>query len=126
VAGERLDIALATVGAVPQRANRAELERPPVLRHIGLVGCVAKGLAVVSPELVARVTATARHPRVDDPRHARRRAFMRHLPEDRLQRQMWRRVALQLKQAAADGDTTKVAVSLRMVLSMEGVECRPR
>jgi hypothetical protein len=52
--------------------------------------------------------------------------FMRHLPEDRLQRQMWRHVALQLKQAAADGDTTKVAVSLRMVPSMEGVECRPQ
>jgi hypothetical protein len=53
------------------------------------------------------------------------RTFMRHLPEDRLQRQMWRHAALQLKQAAADGVTTKVAVSLRMVLSMEGVECRP-
>ena len=54
------------------------------------------------------------------------RELMRHLPEDRLQRQMWRHVALQLKQAAADGDTTKVAVSLRVVLSMEGVECRPQ
>jgi hypothetical protein len=52
--------------------------------------------------------------------------LMRRLPEDRLQRQMWRHVALQLKQAAADGDTTKVAVSLRMVLSMEGVECDPQ
>jgi hypothetical protein len=39
---------------------------------------------------------------------------------------MWRHVALQLKQAAADGDTTKISVSLRMVLSMEGVECRPQ
>ena len=54
------------------------------------------------------------------------RTLMSHLPEDRLQRQMWRHVALQLKQAAADGDTTKVSVSLRMVLSMEGVECRPQ
>jgi hypothetical protein len=54
------------------------------------------------------------------------REFMHHLPVDRLQRQMWRHVALQLKQAAADGDTTKVAVSLRMVLSMEGVECQPQ
>jgi hypothetical protein len=52
--------------------------------------------------------------------------LMRRLPEDRLQRQMWRHVALQLKQAAADGDTSKVAVSLRMVLSMEGVECDPQ
>jgi hypothetical protein len=54
------------------------------------------------------------------------RDLMRRLPEDRLQRQMWRHVALQLKQAAADGDTTKVAVSLRMVLSTDGVECRPQ
>ena len=54
------------------------------------------------------------------------RTLMSHLPEDRLQKQMWRHVALQLKQAAADGDTTKVSVSLRMVLSMEGVECRPQ
>jgi hypothetical protein len=54
------------------------------------------------------------------------RTLMGHLPEDRLQRQMWRHVALQLKQAAADGDTTKVSVSLRMVLSMEGIECRPQ
>jgi hypothetical protein len=54
------------------------------------------------------------------------RTLMSHLPEDRLQRQMWRHVALRLKQAAADGDTTKVSVSLRMVLSMEGVECRPQ
>jgi len=51
---------------------------------------------------------------------------MSHLPEDRLQRQMWRHVAQQLKQAAADGETTKVSFSLRMVLSMEGVECRPQ
>jgi hypothetical protein len=34
-------------------------------------------------------------------------------------------VALQLKQAAADGDTTKVGIPLGVVLSMEGVECRP-
>ena len=54
------------------------------------------------------------------------RTLMNHLAEDRLQRQMWRHVALQLKQAAADGDTTKISVSLRMVLSMEGVECRPQ
>jgi hypothetical protein len=54
------------------------------------------------------------------------RDLMRRLPEDRLQRQMWRHVALQLKQAAADGDTRKVAVSLRMVLSTDGVECRPQ
>jgi len=53
------------------------------------------------------------------------RTFMRHLPEDRLQRQMWRHVALQVTQVAADGDTTKVAVSLRMVLWMAGLECRP-
>jgi hypothetical protein len=36
------------------------------------------------------------------------RTLMNHLAEDRLQRQMWRHVALQLKRAAADGDTTKI------------------
>jgi hypothetical protein len=54
------------------------------------------------------------------------RTLMSNLPEDRLQRQMWRHVAQQLKQAAADGETTKVSFSLRMVLSMEGVESRPQ
>jgi hypothetical protein len=39
----------------------------------------------------------------------------------------WRYVARRLGEAADDGgDTTRVAVALRMALSMEGVECRPR
>jgi hypothetical protein len=39
----------------------------------------------------------------------------------------WRYVAGRLAEAARDGgDTTPVAVALRMVLSMEGVERRPR
>ena len=53
---------------------------------------------------------------------------MRHLvPEDRRGRSTWRHVAYQLTQAA-DGavDPAHLAVALRLVLSMEGVECRPR
>jgi hypothetical protein len=30
-----------------------------------------------------------------------------------------------LEEAALDGDTQNVAVPLRLVLSLEGVECRP-
>lgn len=49
----------------------------------------------------------------------------RHLPEDRRGRSTWRHVADQLGQAV-DGavDPAHVAVALRMVLVMEGVECR--
>ena len=52
---------------------------------------------------------------------------MRHLPEDRRRRSTWRHVVDQLAQAA-DGavDPARVAIALWMVLSMEGVECRPR
>ena len=43
------------------------------------------------------------------------------------QKAAWRYVARRLGEAADDGgDTTRVAVALRMALSMEGVECRPR
>jgi hypothetical protein len=122
LAGERLDIAPVILGAVPHERIAASLNDVPAAPHWPRC-CVAKELAVAPPELVA----TARHPDVMTLKTlADVRAFMRHLLEDRLQRQMWRHVALQLKQAAADGDTTKVAVSLRVVLSMEGVECRPQ
>ena len=43
------------------------------------------------------------------------------------QKAAWRYVAQRLSEAADDGgDTTSVAMALRMALSMEGVECRPR
>ena len=38
----------------------------------------------------------------------------------------WKYVAAQLAVAACGGDTVDVAVPLQMVLSMEGVECRPK
>ena len=54
------------------------------------------------------------------------RTLMRHLPEDRRGHSTWRHVTSQLAQAASgSADTADVAIALRMVLSMEGVECRP-
>jgi len=54
------------------------------------------------------------------------RALLRHLPEDRRGRSTWRHVTSQLAQAASgSADTADVAIALRMLLSMEGVECRP-
>ncbi len=53
------------------------------------------------------------------------RKLMRHLPEDHRQRQTWRHVAKQLEEAAAGADTVNVAISLRVALMLEGVECRP-
>jgi hypothetical protein len=55
------------------------------------------------------------------------RALMGHLPEDHRQRSTWQYVAQQLADAAASRiDTIHVEVSLRLVLTMEGVECRPQ
>jgi hypothetical protein len=54
------------------------------------------------------------------------RALMRHLPEDRQARSTWRYVANQLAQAASGADPAHVAVALRLVLSIEGVECRSK
>jgi hypothetical protein len=55
------------------------------------------------------------------------RALLRHLPEDRHGRPTWRHVAKQLAEAANGAvDPAHVAIALRLVLSMEGVECRPQ
>jgi hypothetical protein len=55
------------------------------------------------------------------------RTLMRHLPVDRRGRSTWRHVTDQLAQAASGAvEPEHVAVALRLVLSMEGVECRPR
>ena len=54
------------------------------------------------------------------------RELMRHLPEDRRERPTWRYVTAQLAEAAAGADTVDVAIALRMVLMLEGVECRPQ
>jgi hypothetical protein len=50
----------------------------------------------------------------------------RHLPEDRREQPTWRHVAKHLAQAANGADPAHVSLALRMVLSMEGVECRPK
>jgi hypothetical protein len=49
---------------------------------------------------------------------------MRHVPADRRTRPTWRHVIAELAKAAAGADTAEVSIALRMVLSMEGVECR--
>jgi hypothetical protein len=52
------------------------------------------------------------------------RELMRHVPADRRTRPTWRHVIAELAKAAARADTAEVSIALRMVLSMEGVECR--
>jgi hypothetical protein len=47
----------------------------------------------------------------------------RHLPADHHERSTWRNVAALLADAAAGADAADVSIALRMVLSMEGVEC---
>ena len=54
------------------------------------------------------------------------RALVQHLPKDHRAESTWRHVEKQLNAAALGGvDTIDVAVPLQMVLSMEGVQCRP-
>jgi hypothetical protein len=54
------------------------------------------------------------------------RTLIRHVPAERRERTTWRYVASQLADAAAGSiDTSHVTVALRLVLMMEGVECRP-
>jgi hypothetical protein len=50
----------------------------------------------------------------------------KHLPPHFRDKLSWRHVAAELDKAAAGGDAADVAVALRMALSLEGVECRPR
>jgi hypothetical protein len=53
------------------------------------------------------------------------RELLIHLPERCRDKSTWQHVIARLEEAALDGDTQNVAVPLRMVLSPEGVECRP-
>jgi hypothetical protein len=53
------------------------------------------------------------------------RELIRHVPKERRQFSTWRTVEKALNEAAAGADPIGVSVSLRLVLSMEGVECRP-
>jgi hypothetical protein len=54
------------------------------------------------------------------------RELMRHLPADRRARSTWRRVAADIEVAAGGGDIEGAVIALRMVLMIEGVECRPQ
>jgi hypothetical protein len=53
------------------------------------------------------------------------RELLTHLPERCQDKSTWQHVIACLEEAAIDGDTQNVAVPLRMVLLLEGVECRP-
>jgi hypothetical protein len=54
------------------------------------------------------------------------RRLMRYLPEDRRTKPMWCKVAADLEAAARGGDILGAALALRLVLMLEGVECRPK
>ena len=51
------------------------------------------------------------------------RELLTHLPERCRDKSTWQHVIACLEEAALDGDTQNVAVALRMVLILEGVEC---
>jgi hypothetical protein len=53
------------------------------------------------------------------------RELLTHLPERCRGKSTWQHVIACLEEAALDGDTQNVSVPLRIVLSMEGVECQP-
>ena len=52
------------------------------------------------------------------------RELLTHLPERCRDKSTWEYVADRLTEAASNGDTESVAVSLKMVLVVEGVEYR--
>jgi hypothetical protein len=55
------------------------------------------------------------------------RELIKHLPKDHRAKSTWQHVEKQLNAASlGEVDTIDVAVPLQMVLSMEGVECRPK
>jgi hypothetical protein len=54
------------------------------------------------------------------------RALLGHLPQQHRDKATWRHVADRLDEAARGAELVDLVVPLRMVLSMEGIECRPR
>jgi len=77
--------------------------------------------------LVARAATADRHPEDHDAQDARRRAGADAASAGGWrERPTWRYVTAQLAEAAAGADTVDVAIALRMVLMLEGVECRPQ
>jgi hypothetical protein len=49
-----------------------------------------------------------------------------HVPAEVREKSTWQYLAQQLAEAAAGADPVHVSIVLRMVLGIEGVECRPR
>jgi hypothetical protein len=54
------------------------------------------------------------------------RALLGHLPHQHRDKTTWRHVADRLDEAARGGELVDLVVPLRMVISMKGIECRPR
>jgi hypothetical protein len=54
------------------------------------------------------------------------RELIRHVPKERRNNLNWRHAADELAKAAAGADTASLSVAMRMVLSMEHVECRAK
>jgi hypothetical protein len=50
----------------------------------------------------------------------------KHLPAHFRDKQTWQHAAAELDKAAAGGDTADLSIALRMALTLEGVECRPK
>jgi hypothetical protein len=55
-----------------------------------------------------------------------RTLIVKNLPEHFRDKLSWPHVAAELDKAAAGGDTAEASLALRMALSLEGVECRPK
>jgi hypothetical protein len=54
------------------------------------------------------------------------RELLGHLPKEHRAKETWRHVAKTLDEVTRGGDPVDVAVALRMVLSLEGIESRPQ
>jgi hypothetical protein len=55
-----------------------------------------------------------------------RTLIAKHLPAHFRDKTTWQHVAAELEKASAGGDTADLSISLRMALTLEGVECRPK
>jgi hypothetical protein len=78
--------------------------------------------------LVASLAAATRNPKVMTLKTVGdvRTLIAKHLPVHFRDKRTWQHVAAKLDKAAAGGDAADVSVALRIALSLEGVECRPR
>lgn len=88
--------------------------------------CRLARLNRVSPELVPAATAATRHPRRDDAQDTRRCAGADETPAGRPPCAVnMASVTADIEAAASGGDIAGAVVALRLVLMLEGVECRP-